>query len=84
MAFFYIYYFLTKFILIYYACIVFFIIFEIDIVFMKDKTIDYILRATWQAVSRMYNEEAAKYGATMATGFALLSMDKDKGTPSTS
>ena len=51
---------------------------------MKDKTIDYILRATWQAVSRMYNEEAAKYGATMATGFALLSMDKDKGTPSTS
>jgi DNA-binding MarR family transcriptional regulator len=51
---------------------------------MKDKTIDYVLRATWQAVSRMYNEEAAKYGATMATGFALLSIDKTKGTPSTS
>ena len=50
---------------------------------MKDKTIDYILRATWQAVARMYNEEAAKYGATMATGFALLSIDKDGGTPST-
>ncbi|NGY38908.1 MarR family transcriptional regulator [Flavobacterium sp. XN-5] len=50
---------------------------------MKDKTIDYILRATWQAVSRMYNEEASKYGATMATGFALLSMDKNAGTPST-
>jgi DNA-binding MarR family transcriptional regulator len=50
---------------------------------MKDKTIDYVLRATWQAVSRMYNEEAAKYGATMATGFVLLSIDKDKGTPST-
>jgi len=50
---------------------------------MKNKTIDYILRATWQAVSRMYNEEATKYGATMATGFALLSIDKEKGTPST-
>jgi DNA-binding MarR family transcriptional regulator len=50
---------------------------------MKEKTIDYILRATWQAISRMYNEEASKYGATMATGFALLSIDKDKGTPST-
>lgn len=50
---------------------------------MKDKTIDYVLRATWQAVSRMYNEEAAKYDATMATGFALLSLDKDAGTPST-
>ena len=50
---------------------------------MKDKTIDYVLRATWQAVARMYNEEATKYGATMATGFALLSIDKEKGTPST-
>lgn len=50
---------------------------------MKDKTIDYILRATWQAVARMYNEEASKYGATMATGFALLSIDRDEGTPST-
>lgn len=50
---------------------------------MKDKTIDYILRATWQAISRMYNEEATKYGATMATGFTLLSIDKEKGTPST-
>lgn len=50
---------------------------------MKDKTIDYILRATWQAIARMYNEEASKYGATMATGFTLLSIDKEKGTPST-
>ena len=50
---------------------------------MKDKTIDYILRATWQAVARMYNEEATKYGASMATGFALLTIDKDNGSPST-
>ncbi|MGZ9675607.1 MarR family winged helix-turn-helix transcriptional regulator [Flavobacterium sp. GNP001] len=51
---------------------------------MKEKTIDYILRATWQAVARMYNEEASKYDASMATGFALLSIDKEGGTPSTS
>lgn len=50
---------------------------------MKEKTIDFILRATWQSVARMYNEEASKYEATMATGFALLSIDKEKGTPST-
>lgn len=50
---------------------------------MKDKTIDYVMRATWQAIARMYNEEAAKYGATMSTGFALLSIDRDKGIPST-
>ncbi len=51
---------------------------------MKDKTIDYTIRATWQAIARMYNEEATKYGATMATGFTLLSIDKENGTPSTS
>jgi MarR family transcriptional regulator, organic hydroperoxide resistance regulator len=50
---------------------------------MKERTIDYILRSTWQAVSRMYNEEAAKFDGSMAIGFALLSIDKDTGTPST-
>lgn len=50
---------------------------------MKDLTIDYALRATWQAVARMYNEEAGKVDSTMATGFTLLSIDKEKGTPST-
>lgn len=51
---------------------------------MKEKTIDYVLRATWIAVSKMYNEEAGKAGSTMATGFALLSIDPENGTPSTS
>ena len=50
---------------------------------MKEKTIEYILRATWQAVARMYNEEAAKFEGSMAIGFALLSIDKEDGTPST-
>jgi len=51
---------------------------------MKDATLDYVLRTTWLAVAKMYNEEAAKFGSTMATGFALLSIDPEKGTPSTS
>ena len=51
---------------------------------MKDLTIDYALRTTWQAVTRMYNEQAAKFDSTMATGFALLSIDPEEGTPSTS
>ena len=51
---------------------------------MKDKTIDYVLRTTWLTVAKMYNEEAAKFESTMATGFALLSIDPEKGTPSTS
>ena len=50
---------------------------------MKEKTIDYILRATWMAVTKMYNEEAGKKDSTMATGFALISIDPEEGTPST-
>lgn len=50
---------------------------------MKDITIDYALRATWQAVARMYNEEAKNFGSTMAVGFTLLSIDPKTGTPST-
>lgn len=50
----------------------------------KKKTIDHVLRSTWQSVAKMYNEEAAKYNGTMAVGFALLSIDPKKGTPSTS
>ena len=51
---------------------------------MKEKTIDYILRTTWLTVTKMYNEEAAKFESTMATAFTLLSIDPEKGTPSTS
>lgn len=50
---------------------------------MKEITIDYALRGTWQAVARMYNEEAKKFGSTMAVGFTLLSIDPKTGTPST-
>ncbi|WP_158973497.1 MarR family winged helix-turn-helix transcriptional regulator [Cellulophaga sp. L1A9] len=50
---------------------------------MKELTIDYALRATWQAVARMYNEEAKNFETTMAVGFTLLSIDPKTGTPST-
>lgn len=46
-------------------------------------TIDALYRATWQAIAKMYNEEASKYDTTMATGLALLSIDPVHGTPST-
>lgn len=50
---------------------------------MKEITIDYALRAAWQAVARMYNEEAKYFDSTMAVGFCLLSIDPKSGTPST-
>ena len=45
---------------------------------MQKKTIDHVLRSTWQSVAKMYSEEAAKYNSTMAVGFALLSIDPKK------
>jgi len=50
----------------------------------KKKSIDHQLRATWQAVAKLYNERAAKHDSTMATAFVLLNIDYDKGTSSTS
>lgn len=51
---------------------------------MKHETVDYLLRSAWTAIAKMYGEEAGKKDSTMATGFALLSIDPEEGTPSTS
>jgi DNA-binding MarR family transcriptional regulator len=50
----------------------------------KEESIDHHLRATWQAVSKMYNDEAQTHGSTMAMAFLLLNIDYEEGTPSTS
>lgn len=47
---------------------------------IKEENFDFILKNTWQAVARMYNEEASKYDGTMGIGFALLNIDKLNGT----
>ncbi|REE82236.1 DNA-binding MarR family transcriptional regulator [Lutibacter oceani] len=49
----------------------------------KEQTIDHALRATWQAVAKMYNEQAVKHDSTMAMAFVLLNIDSKNGTPST-
>ena len=49
---------------------------------LSEETIDYNIRKTWYNISKMYNRTAAKFDSTMATGFALLSIDAE-GTPST-
>ncbi|MDT0552465.1 MarR family winged helix-turn-helix transcriptional regulator [Urechidicola vernalis] len=50
---------------------------------IKEKSIDHHLRATWQAVAKMYNEQATKHDSTMAVAFVLLNIDYENGTPST-
>jgi DNA-binding MarR family transcriptional regulator len=49
----------------------------------KKTLIDHSLRATWQAVSKMYSEVARQYGITMALGLTLLNIDPKNGTAST-
>lgn len=49
----------------------------------KNLSIDHQLRATWQAVAKMYNEQAAQHDSTMATAFVILNIDLENGTPST-
>ena len=48
-----------------------------------EETVDFHIKRTWQGIAKMYNEEAAKYEATMATGYVLLNKDLEHGTPST-
>jgi len=50
----------------------------------RENSIDHCLRASWQAVAKMYNEQAAKHNSTMAMAFVLLNIDYYHGTPSTS
>lgn len=69
-----------NFFIIYYACIINLYIFG---PMKKQKSIDHELRATWQAVAKMYNEQAVKHESTMSTAFVLLNIDAEKGTPST-
>ena len=50
---------------------------------LKEQTIDHVLRATWQSVAKMYNEQAANHDSTMSMAFVLLNVDIENGTPST-
>jgi len=50
----------------------------------RENTIDHLLRATWQAIAKMYNEQAQKQDYTMSMGFVILNIDCENGTPSTS
>lgn len=54
-----------------------------NIVFKDMPTVDFMLRTSWNAVVKAYNQEAAKHDFTMVMAFALLSIDPKDGTPST-
>lgn len=49
----------------------------------REATVDFHIRSAWHAISRMYNQEATRFDASMSMGFALLVIDNDEGTPAT-
>ena len=50
----------------------------------QEDTIDFHIRRNWYKIMRIYNIEAAKQNGTMPMAYALLSIDIEEGTPSTS
>jgi DNA-binding MarR family transcriptional regulator len=49
-----------------------------------EETVDFHIKFTWQSIVKMYNDVAVLHEMTMATGYVLLNIDQEKGTPSTS
>lgn len=47
-----------------------------------EETIEFPIRKVWSRISRIYNNEAAKYGGSLAIGQILLNLEPE-GTPST-
>ena len=48
-----------------------------------EESIDFHIRWAWHRIMRIYNAEAAKYETSMSTGYVLLNIDTEEGTPST-
>ncbi|MGR3811482.1 MarR family winged helix-turn-helix transcriptional regulator [Jiulongibacter sp. NS-SX5] len=49
----------------------------------KEETIDFHIKWTWHAISRMYNIYAGQNDMTMSIGYVLLNIDLENGTPAT-
>ncbi|WP_258102939.1 MarR family winged helix-turn-helix transcriptional regulator [Marinoscillum sp. MHG1-6] len=49
----------------------------------REETIDYNIKVAWHAISRLYNQYGQKFDVTASTGFVLLNIDVEKGTPAT-
>ena len=49
----------------------------------KEETVDYHVKVAWHAISRMYNQGGNTTGISASTGFVLLNIDMEEGTPAT-
>lgn len=49
----------------------------------RELTVDYNIKAAWHSISRMYNSYGTHFDVTASTGFVLLNIDAEEGTPAT-
>jgi len=49
----------------------------------REETIDYSIKASWHAISRMYNQQASKFDMTTSIGFVLINIHSELGTAAT-
>jgi DNA-binding MarR family transcriptional regulator len=49
----------------------------------REETVDFHIKSSWHAISRMYNQQAAQEGFTTAIGFVLININSKEGTPAT-
>ncbi len=53
-------------------------------VFMKkERSIDFNIKRAWHAISRMYSQYGQDFEISPSSGFVLLNIDAEKGTPAT-
>ena len=49
-----------------------------------EESLDFHLKRTWLLIAKMYNQIAQQYDLSQATGFVLMHIDDEAGSPSTS
>jgi DNA-binding MarR family transcriptional regulator len=49
----------------------------------REDTVDYNVKGLWHSISRMYNQYGLDYDITASTGYVLLNIDVEDGTPAT-
>ncbi|MCH7397750.1 MarR family transcriptional regulator [Belliella sp. DSM 107340] len=49
----------------------------------REETVDYHIKSSWHAISRMYNQKAALEDFTASIGYVLININSKEGTPAT-
>lgn len=49
----------------------------------RKQSIDFSIKAAWLSIAKMYNSLGQDFDITHSTGFVLLNIDKEEGTPAT-